>query len=254
MEIFQYLKKIYHGKNVLFNHISLFSLLGVMTIVLNNYASSVIGSVYGAYFGFPPINNVELYIDIIVGLMLFIFFTGYCYKFVNSLYNDAEGIPDLSLSSYTVFVKMFPLFIMWGLYILTLSMAGLVFFRIDTLSFYIYYSIIICLLPFVKLIFVIFAKDFKFNSELYNPLMLFKVLDKSLGDVIFLSIEALILSILPCVIVYLFFHYSNIIENPSVKLGLRLGGFCFGVYFFNIIKYIYSIGLVKIAKSKFGKF
>ena len=36
MKTFDYLKQLYSGRNVLQNHISLFSLIGIMVILLNN--------------------------------------------------------------------------------------------------------------------------------------------------------------------------------------------------------------------------
>lgn len=250
MAILRILKSIYTGKNNLLNHISIFSLLGIMTLALNNVFSSYLGNIYSGFLGFAPSDKLELSLDLIVGLMLWMFFTGYSYNFANSCYKKNDGLPVLSLFSFSVFLKMLPIISVWTLYVVFIALLGGVFIPFTSPYFYVFYSLIICTLPFVNMIYVIFAKDFIFTPKFFSPKILFKVIDKTLGDVIFLAIKILLASVLPAVIVYLFFYFAKVEPSQYIKLGLRLLGVCSGVYFVTVIQYLYQGCLVEIVQCK----
>lgn len=250
MTIFNILKNIYSGKNNLLKHISIFSLSGIMTLALNNVISSYLGNIYSGFLGFPPSDKLELSLDLVVGLLLGMFFFGYSYNFVNSYFKESNGLPDLDLSSFSVFLKMLPIFISWTLYIVFLSFLGAAFIPITSPYFYIYYSILICILPFVNIIYVMYAKNFILTPNLFLPKVLFKIIDRTLGDVIFLIIKILLISSLNILIIYLFFYFAKTVHSQYFQLGLRLFGLCTGVYLFSIIQYLYMGSMVNIVRKK----
>lgn len=221
-----------------------------MTIALNNYIASNLSSMYASYFGFAPSTNLEIYIDVIIGVMLLIFSIGYFYEFVNNSYSEADKWPEISLKPYGYFLRMLPIILMWINYIAFFALLGFNMFKIDSLSFALYYAVLICLIPFIDIILISYARDFKFTFDAINPLKIVKVIDKTFVSVILLIIKTLFISIIPVIIVYLLFKYAINVKNSFVQLGLRLGAVCLSVYFINIIRYIYSLGCVDIVKSK----
>lgn len=250
MNILKHIKGIYQGKNNLSNHISLFSILGIMTIVLNNYIASNLSSMYASYFGFAPATNLEVYIDVIVGVMLLIFSIGYFYEFVNNSYSEVDKLPEVSLKPYCYFLKILPIVLMWLNYITFLALLGFNMFKFDSPMFAVYYALLFCLIPFIDIFLMFYAKDFKFTFDAINPLKLVKIIDKTFSSVILLLVKIFITAIIPICIIYLSFRYSVLIKNSFVQLGLRLGTVCVSVYFFNILRYTYSIGCVEIIKNK----
>lgn len=250
MNIFKYIKGIYQGKKNLSNHITLFSIFGIMTIVLNNYIASNLSSMYASYLGFAPSTNLEIYIDVIIGVMLLIFSVGYFYEFVHNTYSEADNLPEISLKPYADFLRMLPIILMWINYMAFFALLGFHMFRIDSPMFAVYYALLVCLIPFIDIILMLYAKDFKFTFDAINPLKLVKVIDKTFGSVVVLSVKLLIVSIIPVCLIYLLFRYSVLVKNSFVQLGLRLGGVCISVYLVNVLRYIYSIGCVEIIKNK----
>ena len=252
MEFSNYIQKIYCGKPAIFNHISLFSLLGISAIALNNYLSTSLGDVFGTYLEnvrFSPLVN---YLNLFLALMLAIFFSGYGFKYVWNMFNDEYSLPELSLSSYTIFLRMLPLFFVWGVYGVFMSFLGLVFFPINSVFFSIYFAILICLIPFVFIIMVSFAKNFEYKPFCFNPFSIFTVLNKAFGDVIFLFLKTVAASVLPAVIVYVMYKSALVSNHQTVIMSLKLGALCVAVYFLFVLSCAFNIGLVQISKEKFS--
>lgn len=250
MNILKNLKSVYFGDGCLFTHLSIFSLLGIMTLALNNVLSSSLGNLMGGFLGFAPSNKYELFLNFLIGLLILIFFIGYSFNFANYCFKQNCRLPEVNLDSMSVFVKMLPLFIIWGIYITFLCMLGGVLIPYTSPFFYIFYSVIICIIPFIYIIYVIFAQDFVYHSELFNPKFLFKVLDKTFGAVIFLTVQLCLLCILPVVVVNIFFYLAKLLHSPYWQLGLRLLGVCSGVYLFFIVKLLYLSRLSNIIRNK----
>lgn len=253
MDVFKYLITIYQGKDSIYKHISIFSLLGILTIAINCYGAYLFGSVFGDFLGFAPANFTEIFINLFILIMLLCYFVGYYYQYINNMFNDNNSLLEPSLSAYSVFLKFIPLFLTWGIYIVGLLFLGLVLFPINNISFHVFFTILMCLIPFVSLLFVAFAKDYKYRSDLFNPFIVLWVLDKTLGAVIFLTCKIVILSILPILLIYSLFHYSSFPSNPLLKLGFRIFVSCIGMYLFSMLGYIYSMGLVKIVKERLSQ-
>lgn len=253
MDVFKYLISIYSSKDSIYNHITVFSLLGILTISIICYAAYLFGNFLGDFLGFAPVNHVELFINLFILIMLICYFVGYNFQYVNSMFNEKSSLIEPSLSAYMTFVKTLPLIIVWGLYFVALLFIGLFLFPISNVSFHLFFTILLCLIPFIFLILVSFAKDFKYRSDLFNPFILLWVLDKTLGAIIFLTCKVVILSILPVLFVYLLFHYSAFPSNVFLKLGFRIAASCIALYLITMLGYIYSMGLVKISKEKLAK-
>lgn len=252
MEFSNYIQKIYCGKSAVFNHISLFSLLGILTIAVNNYLSSAFGNIFGTYLENVRFSPTVNYLNLFLALMLVIFFCGYGFKYVWNMFNGEYSLPELSLSSYTIFLRMLPLFIVWSIYTTFMAFLGLVFFPINSPLFSIYFSVLICLIPFILIIMVSFARNFEYKPFCFNLFSIFSVLNKALGDVIFLFLKTVVASILPAVVVYAMYKSALISNHQTVIMSLKLGALCVAVYSLFVLSCAFNIGLVQISKEKFS--
>ena len=250
MDIFKDIKQIYSGRKNISNHIAIFSLLGIMILLLNNKISFDWIAFTGGYFGCPMLSEELLHLSLVGGIVIFIYSIGYIFQNAHNFYINKSELAEPSLSSFVIFVKMLPLFIYWGVIILLFSAAGLAAFNVESVLFYLYFSILICIPPFINIIYVMYARDFNLKPLYFSPLFLFEIIDKTVGPIIKLSLKLLIVCVIPAGILYFMFLYSAKVRSPFIQLGLRLGALCIGVYFSNILHYIYSQGLVKVVEEK----
>lgn len=250
MNVLLYLKNLYAKENSLLNHITLFAMLGIFTVSTMAYLSTIIGNIYGSFFDFAPTTSVKAYFLLVLALMLLFLFIGYIYSYINNSFNEKNELPEVSLSAYSAFVKTLPVVISWNIYEAFLFLIGFVTIPATTKLFYIYYSILICILPFINLISVAFAKNFKYRPSLFSFITIFRVLNQSLGEIIKLCLQTLLLSIIPAGIIFLMIKYSATISPQTLNLIAKLASLCFATYFIMIIKLVYSQGLVEIVKDK----
>ncbi len=254
MDIFKSLKDIYSGENAIFNHIALFSFIGIMVISILNYCYSAFGHVLiGSFLDFVAISPLRTYLFLLLGIMLILFLTGFSYNWVHRVFCGKILLPELSLCSYTVFLKMLPVFFIWNIYSIAVFLVG-VMLPFNSSLFYIYYSLFICMLPFVFVIYVLFAQDFKYKKCFFNPFFIFKVINITLGLIIKLLLQLFLLAVIPTVIVFLILHCAQIIEQQSVKLGLKIMGLCVSAYSIFILQALFNIQVAKFVQKLQDKF
>lgn len=254
MEVIKYLKQIYLGKKALSTHIMLFSLCGIMVILLVKYAASWANLLVPDFFILPPSTNQELFLEASFGVFISIYLIGYGFKFINNIYDKEKVfLPDFTLSEISILLKMLPVIIIWLLYYISTTFCGMYFLLTynQLVLSYIFASVMVCLTPFILMKYVTFASDFKYSYEIFNPKTILKYLDRALGDVIYLSLEVFIMLLIPIAIIYFSFRYATTLSSDSLKLGLRLGGLCIGTYILFVANLIYYAGLARIIRKKF---
>ncbi len=252
-EVIGYIKQIYSSKNALANHISLFSLVGIFVLCFSKSTSSWANSLFSEFFIIPPNNFLESWFYVFLWVLILLYLFGYGFRFINHVLNDGEvSLPDFTLKAFDSLVLMLPVVIFWGVYYLALFLLGLYLFSIyeNSAFSYIYESIILCSLPFVAILISGFAKDYKYRSSLFSPLKLLKIIEKSLGDVIYLSLSMLIVLVVPVVVVWGVSYCSGIMEHEIIKFALKLLSVVLVVYFAIICQFVYNAGLAKISESK----
>lgn len=250
MNVLSYLKEIYCDRKSLFIHVSLLSLIGIMTISGCEYLTYLLGNIFSSFLGYSSANHYILSLEIFTLLMLLIYFTGYIFKSSNTFFTQESKLTDLSLSAYQSFVKMVPVFVVWIIYLL-ISLVFLVFaFKPETILFYTYISIVICLLPFINLIWVFYSKDFELNRKYFSIKFLCNVIDKTFLSVVNLVAQTIILGTVPTIIISYILKHSNTLKSPSLQLGLRLGSICLSVYILYVLLLVFNLGLVNISKKK----
>lgn len=162
-------------------------------------------------------------------------------------YSLPEPIYDCITDS---FIKISVLIIPWLIYISILYHLGLKFIPQNSKLFFIYYSILICSIPFVWTIFVCFSKNFVFKFSYFNPFILLSVINRTFMNIVSLSIKTLIASVFPAIVVYIIIKYAQGVEHQTVKISLKLAALCLSSYFIAILSYSFGMGLVQIAKEK----
>lgn len=249
MNILNSLKYIFTGQENLLNQLSIFSLIGIMVIYFNNCASSVIGSFYSAFLGYPPSDKLVICFNMIIGIVLGIFILGYTYKFTLSLFeNDSVKLPEISLHSFVVFVKALPVIIIWGFYYLFLFFLSLIFFKIGTFGFYLYNFLIIFLYPFVLMICYLYLCGMK--KDVFSPLFLFEVIKNNFKKVVSLNCQVVLFLMFSGFFILKIFEFSDYFAMlRSFQLGLRILALCLIFYILYLVQLIYAHNLVKILKK-----
>ena len=109
----------------------------------------------------------------------------------------------------------------------------------------------LCLTPFLFMIFINFAYDFKYRKEIFFPWTIFKYLNESLMDVMKFFLQFCLVGALPVFGLIGFADWALAIKDPTQKLCATLVCLCIISYLFVISKYVFSLGLARIVKEKF---
>lgn len=253
MEAYKYLKELYTGNKAIYNHITLFSLLGIMVIFLNNLAASWGSSLYIDIFAIPPSTSFELWLAVVGGGVVAIYLFGYSYEYIHSLFKREEcSLSDFDLTPFKTFFRVFPMFFLWQNYLILFSIIGfLIIFSFDNIWLLaIFTGIVILLIPFVHLILISFCSRFKYRISFFYPWLIFRYIDKTLGNVFILILQILLLALTPIAIITLLVIGSSYIDNEVLKFAIELACLCFGIYCTVVLSYVISAGFVKIVKNK----
>ena len=253
MELIVYLKEIYSGKRAIYNHITLFSLLGIMVIFLNNLFAGFGSSLYIDLFAVPPTTSFELWFAFFCGFLLLIYLFGYSYEYISSLFKKEDcSLIEFSWIPFKMFFKIFPMFFLWHNYfVLTVIFGSLILITLNNSALlYMFAAFMLCLIPFVYMVLLTFCSRFKYRIKFFYPWLVFQYMDKTLGAVCILFLQILCISIIPAGLIFGIVKCCTYIQNEVYQFALELACLCFGVYFLLIIKYLFSIGLVKIIKEK----
>ena len=254
MQAFNYLKMIYSGKNAIKRHITLFSIIGIVVLMLNNVLSDIGNNIMFTLITSADISDTEMILDFFFGACLLILIFGYEYVFIHQAMAKNEiSLPELDSDSYSAFFKMLPIFILWQFYYTVVTVIGgiiLAILKNPTCS-YLFSAIMLCLTPFVFMVFIKFAYNFKYSREIFFPWTIFKYMNKSLMQVMIFFLQFCLIAALPVFALIGFGDWAFAIKNPTHKLVASLLWLCTVSYTFVIFKYVFSLGLTKIVKEKF---
>ncbi len=211
-KIIESFKNLYKGENVVKQHIYI-----ALLFYLPCLASTIL------QFLDKESKKEEVIIilvsAVIVGLLSIVpvfVLQGLWAKFVNRRFSEAYGIPKLSWNCLSQGLKMFPLTLVWGLYIgipclLYLAIVfigfGLTISSQDTVMVFSQPVIVIVAVlglllavmllfiplflisPFVNMVFMKYCEKFEYSKELFNPLLPFRYMKKAFKDSIFLALK-----------------------------------------------------------------
>ena len=110
MEVLRQLKELYSGKNAISKHITLFSILGIVVILLNNVVAAWgTSAFYFDFFAIAPSSRFELWLTLTVCILLMIYLFGYDCKFLYSKFQNNDSVlPEMDLVPMSMFFKSFP--------------------------------------------------------------------------------------------------------------------------------------------------
>ena len=248
MNILKIIKELYTGKDNLVAQLTIFALVGIMAIAFNEVISVFTGNTLYAVFTVP--SDEEVIIFSMLGIMIFIFFTGYIYKFVHENYeSETTNLPSVSMNCFTTFIKVFPVMLVWGLYLGVMGFAGLALLGSNSTEFYAYIITLIVLLPFINLVFIKFAKDFKYERKIFNPLTVAVIMEKTFVKVFLFLLQFIILGVIISGINVFLLKFAMNGQSRTVQLIAVLTIICIISYLQQVLNLAYYKGFTEIIKK-----
>lgn len=211
-KIIESFKNLYKGENVVKQHIYI-----ALLFYLPCLASTIL------QFLDKDSKKEEVIIilvsAVIVGLLSIVpvfVLQGLWAKFMNRRFSEAYGIPKLSWDCLSQGLKMFPLTLVWGLYIgipcllylalvfigfgltisgqdtvIAISQPVIVIFAVLglLLAVMLLFIPLFLISPFVNMVFMKYCEKFEYSKELFNPLLPFRYMKKAFKDSIFLALK-----------------------------------------------------------------
>lgn len=254
MIVFEFLKSLYNQKSAVSRHLTLFAICGILGLSFFNLFST-----FGNYFNFPIVlvplkSNLEIWFNIILSVIILGYLMGYEYKILHSFLNtDKVELMEFDSKSINIFFKILPVFLLWQTYFWLFSFLG-GYFTLKTqnsLYFYVFSVIMLFITPFVMVVYLSFAKDFKYSPEIISPLTLFKCIDKTIIDIVLLCVCFGLITILPVGFLIGYFDWVFSLISKNAQLIGLIFGFCLSNYLFVIFKLVFCLGIAKITKEKF---
>lgn len=247
MNIFSIIKELYTGKENLVAQLGIFALAGIMSISFNQIISIFTGNTLYAIFA-PP-SDIEAIIFSLTGIMISVYFIGYMYQFVHESYNQQYAeLPSISMNCFTTFIKMFPIIFVWTLYVL-IALYASSFILMNRIEFYVFVIFLMIIIPFVNMVTLLFSKDFHYESEFFNPIIIAKLMNKTFSYVFKLLIQYLLLVIIIASLSGVLFNYLIINCSGILRMLFILLILCLSSYVQQILNLAYYCGLVKIIKK-----
>lgn len=211
-KIIESFKNLYKGENVVKQHIYI-----ALLFYLPCLASTIL------QFLDKDSKKEEVIIilvsAVIVGLLSIVpvfVLQGLWAKFMNRRFSEAYGIPKLSWDCLSQGLKMFPLTLVWGLYVgipcllylvlvfigfgltissqdtvIAISQPVIVIFAVLglLLAVMLLFIPLFLISPFVNMVFMKYCEKFEYSKELFNPLLPFRYMKKAFKDSIFLALK-----------------------------------------------------------------
>ncbi len=244
------LKSIFTGRHNLYCQLSIFSLIGLMAVFLNNKLTTLLGGIYGAYFGFAPYTPYLTYFQFLASIIIFMYLVGYLFKYSHDIFNsNSQNLPEISLDCFSVFLKSAPLILAWLSYYLIFSVIGLMSFYVFSPQLYIYTAVLICFLPFVPLCFAKFSQNLNLEWKYFSPIFAIRLIDKIFFPMLFLIFLTAIFAGVFGGLIYLIFFGANHLSTDTLKISVRIFGICFGMYFLYILSLAYIGQCAKLIKQ-----
>ncbi|MBP3846620.1 hypothetical protein J6I39_02600 [bacterium] len=249
MNILRIIKELYAGKNNLTAQIGLLALLGIAAISYNEILSFFTGNTLYAVFATPT--DIEIIIYAMSAIMISIFFIGYIFKFVHESYSeDKIELPSVSLNCFTIFAKFLPLMFIWSIYLFIAIYVFILLFGFGIVELSISLLILLTLLPFINIVYFLFAKNFKYDIKLFNPLIIPQIMQKTFVPVAKLVAQYLLTGF----VIGFIFSILLIIPYKSqcsqiVRMISILAIICINIYCYQVLNLAFSRGLTDIIKK-----
>jgi hypothetical protein len=245
------LKRTFLGKDALWKHISIFSLIGMLAMLYlyvfegNPFNSLSTGKISYENMHFNPIFFILL-------IIIWIYIFGYSYNIIHNYFDESNqnAMPELNEKHFKVFFSALPLIIVWSIYQFIFSVISV----IPILGWIVGIVGAIVWTPFINFIFIAYGKNFS-TKGLYKitlPLTYMKHSIKTciVFGLVFFFVYLIPLFIATAIIVTLI---SFIFILLNINIDETLTGyiaFLFVGYLFYIIAIVWQYCMVQIYKEE----
>jgi hypothetical protein len=230
MLITNYLRKLYSGNSTCENQMTLFALVGIGTVAFIKQTAIWLNIIFeNSFYVSPPSSNGELWWYSFWTLLLFLYFCGYGILLMHNETKDNENLlPNISLSPFVSLVKALPIVCCWFIYYVVTFIFGLfALIKLNLLFLvYLFSAFMICVFPFILVVVADYTKGLKYDKNSFNIFCIFRILEISLGSIISLSLQCLILGILLVFAIKSVFLIPLPFKNASFIFAIRLGLTC----------------------------
>jgi hypothetical protein len=254
MDFVSYFKQLYSGKDALRKHLLLFSVVGVMALLLNNVASAFTNNILTEQITVGPDSTIEIFMESFFGIVLWFHIFGYEYKFLSDIMNNRKvTIPEFDDEVLFTSFKMVPIFLLWQIYFFAVSFfTGIYTIATQDLVYYFLAgTLLLFFTPFVFMIYVKFSKDFKYTRDVIIPWYIARYIDRGLVDIVLWTVKFAAYTLIPAAFFVGYFDWAIHINSQLPRLIAYLGGICICSYIFTVYKLIYGLGMAQIVKEKF---
>jgi hypothetical protein len=230
-------KRVFLGENILFKHISIFSLAGIF------------GMLRFHFDGANPTENISQYlIFLLLYVAIGLYFSGYMLSFCHNCFDeDSQNIlPEFDEKPVGILLSVITLVIAWFLYILLFSILGI----IPILGWI--FMLVCCFtwFPFLGFINIAYSKNFS-KEGLYNIKLPFTYAKHSFGTYVAFALTLMVIGI----IVYLPLIIATVCS--AVMNDMNIGTYfgvsvitVIGCYLATIYTFVWQYCLVQIYKEK----
>ena len=234
-------------------------------------------------------------IFLVLSILPMIMLCGIFVKFLNRKFLGQNGIPEMNMDLLVQGAKVLPVYLVWGIYIvlpvliylmavfggftyiLTLD-VGLLF---QILLFFIMFGLVFLLAiplfiitPFITMIYVKYATNLQYSSEIFNPLTPFRYIKIAFKDVLLVALQYFVVSIgvsfvsqviglLVGVLLFLFVligvilisivdsgvQFENVLMIPIIIIMALY--MVLNSYATQMVSFAYASNLIEIFKEKF---
>lgn len=209
--ILESFKNLYKGQDTVKTHLLIAALF-------------ILPALFGATVQFLDKDYREYMIPILIASVVLacltvipvLFLGGFYIKFVNKRLHEPEGIPVLNLDCLIQGVKLIPIYFVWSLYIgiPCLLIFGMILFGaaavfsgkpdiaaiiLTVLAIIGFISLVFIALfilsPFIQQVYIRYAQDFEYCSDVFNPLTPFRYMKKAFKETMIVALKFLVVSI-----------------------------------------------------------
>lgn len=234
-------------------------------------------------------------IFLVLSILPMIMLCGIFVKFLNRKFLGQNGIPEINMDILVQGAKVLPVYLVWGIYIglpvliyliavfggftyiLTLD-VGLLF---KILAFCIMFGLVFLLAiplfiitPFITMIYIKYATNLQYSSEIFNPLTPFRYIKIAFKDVLLVALQYFVVSIgvsfvsqviglLVGVLLFLFVligvilisivdsgvQFENVLMIPIIIIMALY--MVLNSYATQMVSFAYASNLIEIFKEKF---
>lgn len=235
------IKRIFSGKDALYKHISLFALVGIMSVAQTHFELLKDSVKDGT--AVPDFQS--LIIGVVVALVIGLYFCGYSFRFMHNAYNDNcdELLPSIDEKPFGTFFGALPLIIVWVLWVILTYIVGI----IPILGWIALIIMLFIWYPFIQFVFVAYSRYFN-SKGLFRYTFPIDCMKPSFWTVVRLGLAFIVLWLIALVPCGLAIVVVSLVANGDSTLSVYLCGILIG-YFGFLIQMVWNYCAVQVYRE-----